>query len=79
MLFLASAAFGLEGLVKRDLIRLGAADIRPQNTGGVLFSGDAAMRAPLRRSLTKRRRSRGRTIFPATPRFPSRRTARARN
>lgn len=43
MLFLASAAFGLEGLVKRDLIRLGAADIRPQNTGGVLFSGDAAM------------------------------------
>lgn len=40
MEFLASAAFGLEGFVKRDLVRLGAKDIRPQSTGGVFFKGD---------------------------------------
>jgi putative N6-adenine-specific DNA methylase len=43
MEFLASAAFGLEGFVKRDLVRLGASNIRPQSTGGVLFDGDGAM------------------------------------
>ena len=43
MQFIASAAFGREGFVKRDLIRLGAGDPMPQKSGGVLFSGDLAM------------------------------------
>lgn len=40
MEFVASAAFGLEGLVKRDLERLGAQGIRPLVQGGVAFEGD---------------------------------------
>lgn len=43
MQWIASAAFGLEGLVKRDLERLGADGIRTMNTGGVAFEGDGAM------------------------------------
>ena len=43
MQWIASAAFGLEGLVKRDLERLGAGGIRTMNTGGVAFEGDGAM------------------------------------
>ncbi|MDO4548714.1 MAG: class I SAM-dependent RNA methyltransferase [Clostridia bacterium] len=43
MEFLASAAFGFEGLVKRDLQRLGAEDAKPLPSGGVSFSGDMAM------------------------------------
>lgn len=43
MQFLATAAFGLEGLVKRDLLRLGAVDAMPQASGGVLFTGDLAL------------------------------------
>lgn len=42
MRWIASAAFGLEGLVKRDLERLGARGIRPLPTGGVAFEGDGA-------------------------------------
>ncbi len=42
MQWIASAAFGLEGLVKRDLERLGAGGIRPLPTGGVAFEGDGA-------------------------------------
>ncbi|MDL2206111.1 class I SAM-dependent RNA methyltransferase [Eubacteriales bacterium OttesenSCG-928-N13] len=38
--WIASAAFGLEGLVKRDLVRLGAQQVTVMNTGGVRFSGD---------------------------------------
>lgn len=40
MQWLASAAFGLEGFVKRDLMRLGVKNIQSQSTGGVLFDGD---------------------------------------
>lgn len=40
MEFIASAAFGLEGLVKRDLARLGMAGIEVLPTGGVRFSGE---------------------------------------
>lgn len=43
MQWIASAAFGLEGLVKRDLERLGAGGIRTLQTGGVAFEGDGAM------------------------------------
>lgn len=43
MQWLASAAFGLEGLVKRDLQRLGVEGIRPLPTGGVEFEGDLEM------------------------------------
>jgi putative N6-adenine-specific DNA methylase len=43
MQWIASAAFGLEGLVKRDLERLGAGGIRTLPTGGVTFEGDGAM------------------------------------
>ncbi|MEF9895113.1 MAG: class I SAM-dependent RNA methyltransferase [Clostridia bacterium] len=43
MEFLASAAFGLEGLVKRDLERLGAEGIHPRASGGVSFEGDLAL------------------------------------
>lgn len=42
MRWIASAAFGLEGLVKRDLERLGAGGIRTLPTGGVSFEGDGA-------------------------------------
>jgi putative N6-adenine-specific DNA methylase len=42
MRWIASAAFGLEGLVKRDLERLGAGGIRPLPTGGVAVEGDGA-------------------------------------
>ncbi len=42
MEWIASAAFGLEGLVRRDLERLGAQRIEPLPTGGVRFFGDAA-------------------------------------
>jgi putative N6-adenine-specific DNA methylase len=42
MHWIASAAFGLEGLVKRDLERLGVGGIRTLPTGGVLFEGDGA-------------------------------------
>lgn len=42
MRWIASAAFGLEGLVKRDLERLGVGGIRTLPTGGVLFEGDGA-------------------------------------
>lgn len=41
--WIASAAFGLEGLVKKDLLRLGARDVVPLPTGGVRFCGDAAL------------------------------------
>ena len=40
MEFVASAAFGLEGLVKRDLQRLDVQGIRPLVQGGVAFEGD---------------------------------------
>jgi putative N6-adenine-specific DNA methylase len=43
MRWIASAAFGLEGLVKRDLERLGAGGIRTLPTGGVSFEGDGVM------------------------------------
>lgn len=43
MRWIASAAFGLEGLVKRDLERLGASGIRTLPTGGVTFEGDGVM------------------------------------
>ena len=39
--FIATAAFGLEGLVKRELLRLGFADARAEN-GGVRFTADFA-------------------------------------
>ncbi len=42
MRWIASAAFGLEGLVKRDLERLDASGIRTLPTGGVTFEGDGA-------------------------------------
>ena len=42
MEFIASAAFGLEGLVKRDLQRLGVQGIKPLEQGGVAFEGDLA-------------------------------------
>jgi putative N6-adenine-specific DNA methylase len=42
MQWIASAAFGLEGLVKRDLERMGARGIRVLPTGGVRFDGDGA-------------------------------------
>ena len=49
MELIASAAFGLEGLVKRDLVRLGVQGIRPLPQGGVSFRGglDAALAANL--------------------------------
>jgi putative N6-adenine-specific DNA methylase len=43
MQWIASAAFGLEGLVKRDLERLGASGIRALQTGGVAFEGDGVI------------------------------------
>ena len=43
MEFIASAAFGLEGLVIKDLKRMGANGIRPLASGGVAFEGDFAM------------------------------------
>lgn len=42
MELIASAAFGLEGLVKRDLQRLGVQGIKPLEQGGVAFEGDLA-------------------------------------
>lgn len=43
MEWIASAAFGLEGLVTRDLKRLGAQNVRTLPTGGVAFEGGAAL------------------------------------
>ena len=40
--WIASAAFGLEGPVAGELRALGLTDVRPQDTGGVRFSGAAA-------------------------------------
>lgn len=42
MEWIASAAFGLEGLVARDLKRLGIEKPAPQTTGGVRFEADFA-------------------------------------
>lgn len=42
MEWIASAAFGLEGLVARDLKRLGIEKPAPQPTGGVRFEADFA-------------------------------------
>ncbi len=41
MQWIASAAFGLEGLVKRDLLRMGAGRVRVLPSGGVGFEGGA--------------------------------------
>ena len=41
--WLASAAFGLEGMVAGELRALGAADVKPLSPGGALFRGDAAL------------------------------------
>ncbi|MEA5067015.1 MAG: class I SAM-dependent RNA methyltransferase [Eubacteriales bacterium] len=43
MQFIAKGAFGLEGLIKQDLTRLGALRVTPLPTGGVLFEGDLAL------------------------------------
>ena len=42
-MWLASAAFGLEGIVARELRALGAAQVEPRSPGGALFRGDAAL------------------------------------
>ena len=42
MEWIASAAFGLEGPVASELRALGLKDVRPQDTGGVRFSGTGA-------------------------------------
>ena len=49
MKWIASAAFGMEGLTGRDLKRLGAEDVRVLNVGGAEFSGtlESAMKANL--------------------------------
>lgn len=49
MKWIASAAFGMEGLTGRDLKRMGAEDVRVLNVGGAEFSGtlESAMRANL--------------------------------
>ena len=49
MKWIASAAFGMEGLTGRDLKRLGAEDVRVLNEGGAEFSGtlESAMKANL--------------------------------
>ena len=49
MRWIASAAFGMEGLTGRDLKRLGAEDVRVLNVGGAEFSGtlESAMKANL--------------------------------
>ncbi len=49
MKWIASAAFGMEGLTGRDLKRLGAQDVRVLNVGGAEFSGtlESAMQANL--------------------------------
>ena len=49
MEWIASAAFGMEGLTGRDLKRLGAEDVRVLNVGGAEFSGtlESAMKANL--------------------------------
>lgn len=49
MKWIASAAFGMEGLTGRDLKRLGAKDVRVLNVGGAEFSGtlESAMKANL--------------------------------
>ncbi len=40
MKWIANAAFGLEGLVSRDLKRLEIQNVEPQSSGGVLFDAD---------------------------------------
>ena len=49
MKWIASAAFGMEGLTGRDLKRLGAEDVRVLNVGGAEFTGtlESAMKANL--------------------------------
>ena len=49
MKWIASAAFGMEGLTGRDLKRLGAEDVRVLNVGGAEFSGtlESAIKANL--------------------------------
>lgn len=49
MKWIASAAFGMEGLTGRDLKRLGAEDVRVLNVGGAEFSGtlESAVKANL--------------------------------
>ena len=40
MKWIASAAFGLEGMTGRDLKRLGAQNVRVTDVGGAMFEGD---------------------------------------
>ena len=49
MQWMASTAFGLEGLTSKDLKRLGAENVSVMNVGGAKFEGDAetAFRANL--------------------------------
>lgn len=42
MEWIASAAFGLEGMTGRDLKRLGASEVRVMDVGGAVFQGDFA-------------------------------------
>ena len=39
MKWIASAAFGLEGMTGRDLKRLGAENVRVMDVGGAMFEG----------------------------------------
>ena len=49
MKWIASAAFGLEGMTSRDLKRLGAENVRVMDVGGAMFEGgfDMGFRANL--------------------------------
>ena len=41
MKWIASSAFGLEGMTGKDLKRLGAENVNVMNVGGAAFEGDA--------------------------------------
>ncbi len=43
MKWIASAAFGLEGMTGRDLKRLGAENVRVMDVGGAMFEGGFEM------------------------------------